>query len=258
VTTPSGFSQFLSKWINKGLRNGGAISNAASIFGFLAPVGPAVLGTYLMNNQYKKNKMPEDDRKMLISQEIASQGVNVFAHWMSFSLFFLITRKVINHYGDPKLLLPRKAPDGRELNKEYQDAAAAIRNMACALGGFFGMSVVRPLLAATILKEWKKREQAEKDNAAGTPAAPGAVPAVKPSPPQAANPTKPLNVVSNAAPMNINAFAFPVAPAPSGMNSAGGGNFANTNMVIPMTPILPNNVAYGPAMGPMRRTAVGG
>lgn len=258
MTTPSGFSQFLSKWINKGLRNGGAISNAASIFGFLAPVGPAVLGTYLMNNQYKKNKMPEDDRKMLISQEIASQGVNVFAHWMSFSLFFLITRKVINHYGDPKLLLPRKGPDGKDLNKEYHDAAAAIRNMACALGGFFGMSVVRPLLAATILKEWKKREQADKDAEAGTPVAPGATATAKPQAPQTPPVAKPLNLVSNAAPMNINAFALPTSAGPSGMNGGGLGNLANANMVIPMTPSIPANIVYGPSMGPMRRTAVGG
>ncbi len=107
-------------------------------FSFWAPVGNAVFGPLLLNQEYKQKGRPDHERRMLVFQEAASQGVNLLVHWAS----FLFGSKLA------ETLIRRRWPGVGPASLEMGVTIAA------NVGSFLGMSLLRPVVSAKLLNRF--------------------------------------------------------------------------------------------------------
>lgn len=129
--------------LNRTMYDPARLSTISRKFSFVAPFGTAILGPLLLNNEYKQKSVRPDERRMLVFQELASQGVNLGVHVASFLFGSKLAR-----YG-----LTRRFPG---LGKPALEAAVTI---AANMGSFMGMAFLRPIVSAKLLNQWMNRTQ---------------------------------------------------------------------------------------------------
>ncbi len=121
------------------------LADAIPMFTFMAPFGQLVFGPTLLNFEYHRQKRPERERKMLVSQEFFSQIVSVSVHVVTFLSGGLLARKVL-----PKLNAKLFTPDSLAM----KDA----ETLASLVGGFVGGTFIRPVISAKAMDVWSKHQ----------------------------------------------------------------------------------------------------
>lgn len=129
-------------------------------FSFWAPVGNAVFGPLLLNQEYKQKGRPEHERRMLVFQEAASQAVNLLVHWTSFLFGSKLAEKLI------KRRWPGVGPASLEMGV----------TIAANVGSFLGMSFLRPVVSAKLLNRFMGEKQPAGPSGPVAKAAPAAAP----------------------------------------------------------------------------------
>lgn len=131
------------------------LAKLSRAFSFWAPAGTAVFGPLLLNQEYKQKGRPDAERKMLVFQEAASQGVNLLVHWTSFIFGSKLARKLIN----------KRYPG---ISGAALEAAVTI---AANVGSFLGMSLLRPIVSAKLLNRFMNSQDSKADAPAAPPEA---------------------------------------------------------------------------------------
>jgi hypothetical protein len=137
------------KLLNVCLTKGKQISNFGTFFAVGAPVATGVLNPILLDSEYKKQHKPERERKLLVTQELGKQIINVVTLLSLWGLTMVATSFVMKKYADPKLLASKVGQDGR----------AALTTLITNFSGLISLAILSPLLTPSLVGLFKKTDK---------------------------------------------------------------------------------------------------